>query len=380
MPEKLNGFNQVYCQGRFISGPDARSSLLSVFMILVPSVLWQIFVGSFFADEYSAVIPILGFLLQVSSIYLLLATALSDPGIMPRQKDFMEHYDERTKLFRVREPQRFYDVVLRGHPLKLKYCKTCNIYRPPRCTHCSVCENCVERFDHHCPWLGNCIGKRNYRLFYGFVSTTGALNVLVLATAVAQIALRSSQIAEDAQIGAGDAFGQALLSTPMAAVLSIYALGIVWFTFGLCAYHNYLVCTNQTTYEQIKGAFSGAVNPFHRGILGNYWDILFTSVRPRYFNAHTNRLLWPPKGAVPLEQLRAKAANRPPSGKTDAEMMDDMRLPDEERILPTPLEQPRDQEPLPEPVPLADPGLRAAEKYLASSGENLKAQDQGQVL
>ncbi|CAJ1389920.1 unnamed protein product [Effrenium voratum] len=57
----------------------------------------------------------------------------------------------------------------------------------------------------------------------------------------------------------------------MAAILSIYALGIVWFTFGLCAYHNYLVCTNQTTYEQIKGAFSGATNPFHRGAVGNYW-------------------------------------------------------------------------------------------------------------
>ncbi|CAJ1416513.1 unnamed protein product [Effrenium voratum] len=215
--------------------------------------------------------------------------ALSDPGIMPRQRDFTEHYDERTKVFRTREPQRFYDIVLRGHPLKLKYCKTCNIYRPPRCTHCSVCENCVERFDHHCPWLGNCIGKRNYRLFYGFVSATGALNILVLATAVAQLALRSKQIAEESQVGGGDAFGQAVLTAPMAAILSIYALGIVWFTFGLCAYHNYLVCTNQTTYEQIKGAFSGATNPFHRGAVGNYWDILFTSVRPRYFNARCPR-------------------------------------------------------------------------------------------
>lgn len=302
MPEKLNGYNQVFCKGRFIAGPDARSSALSVLMILVPSILWQIFVGAFFADQYEVLLPLFAFLLQVGSLGLLLATAFSDPGIMPRQKDFTEHYDERAKVFRTREPQRFYDVILRGHPFKLKYCKTCNIYRPPRCTHCSVCENCVERFDHHCPWLGNCIGKRNYRLFFGFVSVTGALNILVLVTAAAQLGVRATQIAQEQQIGGGDAFGQAILDVPMAAALAIYALGIVWFTFGLCAYHNYLVCTNQTTYEQIKGAFTGMANPFHRGILSNYWDILLSPVRPRYFNAHTNRLLWPPKGMVPLER------------------------------------------------------------------------------
>ncbi|KAI4117827.1 MAG: hypothetical protein LQ345_002013 [Seirophora villosa] len=61
-----------------------------------------------------------------------------------------------------------------------RVCRTCSLLKPARSKHCSVCNVCVARYDHHCVWIMNCVGKNNILHFLcmllslGLVLTYGA--------------------------------------------------------------------------------------------------------------------------------------------------------------------------------------------------------------
>ncbi len=94
-----------------------------------------------------------------------LTSGLVDPGVLPRAS----HHEAETYGPPPHPPKHV--ETDSGDLVTLKWCATCGFYRPPRTSHCSECDVCILLQDHHCIWINNCIGVRNYRHFYLFINS-----------------------------------------------------------------------------------------------------------------------------------------------------------------------------------------------------------------
>lgn len=86
----------------------------------------------------------------------------------------------RSRSERNIEPSR---KTKRNNMPEQRFCEVCNIIQPYRTKHCHLCERCINKFDHHCIWigkcfpwrccervfLGGCVGELNHRRFYLFL-------------------------------------------------------------------------------------------------------------------------------------------------------------------------------------------------------------------
>ena len=130
-------------------------------------------------------------LLFLLSSILLFLSGIIDSGIMLKGHPYDirdRKNDTKSKSIRVRQL---------GYVTQYKICETCYLIRPLRSNHCNSCNNCVYRFDHHCPWIGTCVGSRNYPIFFFFLIVLNLSQIFTIAVCISHIVLKAKQIKQD---------------------------------------------------------------------------------------------------------------------------------------------------------------------------------------
>ncbi|CAM8981257.1 unnamed protein product [Rhodiola kirilowii] len=79
---------------------------------------------------------------------------IKDPGFIPLPEETKN--DTEDPLLKIDLKS---SPIWKGNWSQL--CPSCKIIRSVRSKHCASCDRCVEQFNHHCPWISNCVGKKN---------------------------------------------------------------------------------------------------------------------------------------------------------------------------------------------------------------------------
>ncbi|XP_049825500.1 palmitoyltransferase ZDHHC20 isoform X2 [Aethina tumida] len=213
-------------------------------------------------------ISVFSFLILMS-VWCLLGTTFKSPALVPMQ--YRVTNTQHNLLLELSEDEQhsyLQQIVIRKNLMVLTCSPNGTIrqIKPDRTHHCSTCETCVLKMDHHCPWVNNCVGYSNYKQFFLLIFYTVLYCLFFITTSMEYIISLIQEKRREAQI-----IG-AFTASVFATIIFMVLLG----------YHIELVAKNETTIEALREVmFSNGNMTFDLGCWTNFAEVF-----------GDNRLLW----------------------------------------------------------------------------------------
>ncbi|XP_054714519.1 palmitoyltransferase ZDHHC5-like isoform X2 [Uloborus diversus] len=228
-------------------------------LLLATTSLFFVFPCPFLTEEYHIAIPICQAIITLFVVVNFSLATFMDPGIIPKAAEDKDD-DFRAPLYQ--------NIQINGIAVRMKWCVTCQFYRPPRCSHCSICDGCIETFDHHCPWVNNCIGRRNYRYFFLFLIFLSVHMITIFTYCILYVLRHWEQLQDQ----------NTIITLVVIIIITLLFIPIL----GLTGFHIVLVSRGRTTNEQVTGKFRVGYNPFSKGCVKNIYQTLCGPQYPSY--------------------------------------------------------------------------------------------------
>lgn len=192
-----------------------------------------------------------------------------------------------------------FDRSIHAHVIENGRCHLCNIHTSSRHTkHCSLCNKCVDHFDHHCKWLNNCVGQRNYTAFITCVTTALLIAIFTSSLCFTDIVLflaypqRLSYSAQNfincSSVLQAPSYGKycrnsiSFLTFLILFCTSAFAISCA--LLHLCCFHVYISMLGVSTYEyivKVSTSKSPQRNCYHNCRCSNIYMISKTKKKNR---------------------------------------------------------------------------------------------------